>query len=135
MENASKAIMIAGAVLITMLVVSLIVIFLGNASSITSTFAEEITGAKVENHNNKYLKYEGRVRGIEVINAATSVLEELKMKDPLDISMKYYNIVLDKSNKKNYDSIINNVDKYKVYTVSLKYDKNSGLINRIVVGD
>lgn len=65
MENASKALIIAGAILLAILLISLGIMIFGQASDTVTN--NQLDGQEVTAYNNRFLKYEGNSRkGSEV---------------------------------------------------------------------
>ncbi len=63
MENASKALIIAGAILLAILIIALGVYIYQQASSNTGT--EDLTSTAVQAHNDPFARYEGTISGTE----------------------------------------------------------------------
>ena len=64
MENASKALIIAGAILLSILLISLGIMIFNTAQDTTKNSG--MTQAQVAAFNNKFSKYEGTIKGSEV---------------------------------------------------------------------
>ncbi|MBD8923288.1 hypothetical protein EGR52_07730 [bacterium] len=64
MENASKALIIAGAILLSILLISLGIMIFNTAQDTTKNSG--MTQAQVAAFNNKFSKYEGKIKGSEV---------------------------------------------------------------------
>ena len=64
MENASKALIIAGAILLSILLISLGIMIFNTAQDTTKNSG--MTQAQVSAFNNKCSKYEGKIKGSEV---------------------------------------------------------------------
>ena len=72
MENASKALIIAGAILLSILLISLgIMIFTQAQDTVTNS---GMSDAEVEAFNNNYTKYEGKQKGTMVKSLINAVL-------------------------------------------------------------
>lgn len=64
MENASKALIIAGAILLAILLIALGVYVFQQASANTGT--EQLSSTEVQSHNDPFSRYEGKCTGTEV---------------------------------------------------------------------
>ena len=129
MENASKAILIAGSVIIVLLIISLAVYFYNQSVELVDVFDNKITTTEIKNHNNTFLMYDGELRGIDVINACVKVEEyNTTARLPVNVIVKINGT--DVSIMNNYYYIINNVKRTVVYTASLGYN-DQGVINLI----
>ena len=72
MENASKALIIAGAILISILIITLGIIIYRQAAGIVNTDA--MSAVEIESFNTKFTQYEGEQRGSTVRAIYSSVL-------------------------------------------------------------
>ena len=63
MENASKALIIAGAILLAILIIALGVYIFNQAKSTTNV--DELTIQQVQAHNNTFFNYEGSINGTQ----------------------------------------------------------------------
>ena len=121
MENASKALLIAGAVLLAILFISLVIyLVISGGDFLISSTSNDSTEIKM--FNSKFTKYEGNeIPGIDVkqllkdINAVNS-----NTSDHID---------LDSSGKTKSNEIYNN----KKYKVSLSYSDETGKVNKIKI--
>jgi hypothetical protein len=64
MENASKALIIAGAILLSILIIGLGMTVYNNASSATGS--ANLDAQEISAHNSQFLAYEGRQKGTQV---------------------------------------------------------------------
>ncbi len=128
MENASKALIIAGAILLAILLISLgIMIFNQAQDTVTNSGMKE---AEVTAFNGKFLKYEGKQKGTMVKSLVQEVLANNAGENNAERQVTITSTVVVKSSSgdKNYktDAVKNNT----TYTISLDYDRN-GLVNNI----
>ena len=72
MENASKALIIAGAILLAILIIALGVYILNQAKSTTNV--DELTNQQVQAHNNTFFNYEGSINGTQ----AKALIDEIR---------------------------------------------------------
>lgn len=72
MENASKALIIAGAILLSILLISLGIMIFNTAQDTTKNIG--MTQAQVSAFNNKFSKYEGTIKGSEVRSLIQEVI-------------------------------------------------------------
>ena len=132
MENATKALLIAAAVLVAILIISLGLAVYNKASSATDS--ADLSATEIQAQNEKFLKYEGKNRRGSEVNALleTVLNSNLTAKtDGAKISVgKTENGVdyLDKSK-----STYTKVDTSKLYTIKCIRDTNGGNITSIVV--
>lgn len=66
MENASKALIIAGAILISILLISIGIILVNSGRNITDTGAAQMTSQEIQTFNAQFTPYEGTRRGSEI---------------------------------------------------------------------
>ena len=72
MENSSKALIIAGAILLSILLISLGIMIFNTAQDTTKNSG--MTQAQVSAFNNKFSKYEGTIKGSEVRSLIQEVI-------------------------------------------------------------
>ena len=72
MENASKALIIAGAILLAILLISLGIMIFQQAQDTVSSSG--MSKAEVQTFNNTYTKYEGKQRGVMIKSLIQEVL-------------------------------------------------------------
>lgn len=91
MENASKALLIAGGILIAIILISLLVRTYGNIGNFQRQKMTEEEIAKIEEYNKEYTKYLGKyVYGTEVITAINRALNEKQTNNnDIKISIKF----------------------------------------------
>ena len=74
MENASKALIIAGAILISILLISIGIMLINSGREVTDTGTASMGGYKIEAFNSKFTMYEGESRkGSEIKNIISAV--------------------------------------------------------------
>lgn len=128
MENASKALIIAGAILLAILLISLgIMIFNQAQDTVTNS---GMTEAELTSFNNKFVKYEGKQKGTMV----KSMIQEVKSNNAN--SSDSHNIVVkvkaDENGPLTETTDTKDIDTKHTYTVSMVYD-SSNRINEIDV--
>ncbi len=64
MENASKALIIAGAILLSILIIALGMNIYNSASSATGN--ADMSAQEIDSHNQTFTAYEGRIKGTQV---------------------------------------------------------------------
>ena len=71
MENASKALIIAGAILLSILIIALGMTVYNSSSSVTEGM--DMTSQEIGAHNSKFLTYQGKQKGSQVIRLLTDI--------------------------------------------------------------
>lgn len=149
MENASKALIIAGAILLAIAIIGVGMAVFSNVSE-TITGAGDMSQTEIDAYNQVFLSYEGNQRGSIVktlcnkINSHNLDAED----DSQKIKLTFGAGISDPSNcpppeegdKTTTTAEINkikneSVKSGKTYTVSLGYDKNSGLVTTVDISD
>ena len=126
MENATKALLIAAAVLIAILIISLgLVVYNTSAETVKSA---NLSQQEVQSANEKFARYNGEnKRGSEVnanIDAAAANETGRQVSVTLDNSE-----ILSKTAK----SITKQADTSKLYKIEVQYNGAGGLVDKIVV--
>ena len=119
MENASKALIIAGAILLSILLISLgIMIFNQAQDTVTNS---GMTEAELTSFNNKFLKYEGKQKGSMV----KSMIQDVKSSNENASDSHTITVTLKQENKS--DKTLNSTSDIEVkhtYTVKMIYTDN-----------
>ncbi len=131
MENASKALIIAGAILLAILIISLGMMVLSNATGLLKNGGMDKAG--VQAFNETFLKYEGNKKGSEIRSLVAEVMsnnnsDEASEETQVSISEM---VILDKEagSTPTYNANFKNT---KTYKVSVEYN-NKGRVSNIKV--
>ena len=122
MENASKALIIAGAILLAILIISLGILIYNQASGVvTNNSMDEVS---IQTFNNKFLQYAGEQKGSSV-RALLSQINASNATDgnPATITPEWQDGVTEAT-----------IETGKTYYVTIELDSSSGLVNRIAIG-
>ena len=130
MENASKALIIAGAILISILLISLGILIYNQAqSAVQDGGMDEM---QLASFNGKFLQYEGKKRGAQVNSLLQAVIannsNELNEDRKIEVDTSSSGIDLNASQP---TQITTSAKANSNYTVSLGYD--NGRINKITI--
>ncbi len=74
MENASKALIIAGAILISILLISIGIILINSGKDVTSTGTAGMNSQKIQTFNSQFTAYEGDRKGSEITSLVNTVM-------------------------------------------------------------
>ena len=132
MENASKALIIAGAILLAILIISLGIMIYNQASGVVNNNA--MSEVDISTFNNKFTQYEGtNVRGAQV----KALLQQIATNNVTyqDDTTRQVNVTFDGADKAKITnaSTAGTVNTGKTYTVSSTTDPNTGLINKVTI--
>lgn len=137
MENASKALIIAGAILLAILLISLGIMIFNQAQDTVNNSG--MSKAEISSFNNQFTKYEGIQKGsnvkslIQEVN--TSNVSDVQEGNDRSIEMTGDGITAStadgKTSAKTYAT--SGIASSAQYTVSLEYDSNSGYVNKISI--
>ncbi|MBO4293714.1 MAG: hypothetical protein J5881_04950 [Clostridia bacterium] len=141
MENASKALIIAGAILISILIISFGVIILGQGSEVINN--ADMSEAEVTSFNGKFEAYEGKKVNGSNVKQMIKVVYQNNIQNSNDagkqIAVKYYEGTTAKpdlvtikgtSDPTKNDSLISSS---VAYDVKCGYNSKTGLVNSITV--
>lgn len=123
MENASKALIIAGAILLAILLISLGIMVFTQAQDTVSNSG--MSQAEISAFNNKFLKYEGKQKG----SVVKSMINEVLSSNADDSNSTRKVKVNGCGNSASVTPSTFGVETSKQYTVKLKY--SSGLVSQI----
>ncbi len=130
MENASKALIIAGAILLAILLISLGIYIFNQAQSVTN--GAGMSKSDIAAFNSTFLKYEGERKGSEVRNLIQEVnVNNNNKEDNATITIEHEKVTIATLTTDTYrSSAISNTQTYKVEITG--YDTN-GRINKIKI--
>lgn len=134
MENASKALIIAGAILLSILLISLGIFIFSQAQDTLESV--HMDGQEIQAFNNKFTPYEGeRVRGSQVNALAQAVLSNNQSaKNNGETETK--GITMNGKVNINSDGTSTSFTRLPAGTFySVKFTYKNSLVNEIVVGD
>lgn len=149
MENATKGLMIAGAILIAIVLIGIGVFLVSQAQSIVDQGGQQFTEMEKTTFNSPIEQYEGKRNGSE-IKALLTKLNTINMQLTTDETYEEKGIginIEDGNNELEIDSkteYTNDVSKTvtaarakintgKTYTVVLEYDGFTGLISNVII--
>ena len=134
MENATKALLIAAAVLIAILIISLgLVVYNTSAETVNSA---NLSQQEVQSANEKFERYNGEnKRGSEVNAMLQTVLNANIDAAAAKETGRQVSVTLDNSEilSKTAKSITKQADTSKLYKIEVQYNGNGGLVDKIVV--
>ncbi len=120
MDNASKALIMAGAILLAVAIVGLGVYLFSLSQGLIDTAESSLSGLSVTLQNNELVKYEGQRRGSEIRQLINSV-NYLKNDWPEDLTLD------------GDTTTTANVKSGKLYDVTVTTDGTSGYVNKVTI--
>ncbi|NLC88057.1 MAG: hypothetical protein GX682_04710 [Clostridiaceae bacterium] len=136
MENASKALIIAGSILISIVIITLGVMIVGNVTD-TIQKNSNLSEQEISTYNQPFEAYLGTKSGTQV----RSLCDKVRNHNNASIDDVTRQIVLQEGDASNVtaatetavtasavNTIKQNIKQGKTYTISLGYDANSGLV-------
>ena len=146
MENATKALLIAAAVLVAILIISLGLAVYNKASNATDS--ADLSATEIQAQNEKFLKYEGKNRRGSEVNALLETVKNSNLtanSEGAKVKVEYTGKSLADDPKETNETLIimgptcttehSKVDKNKQYKVVFTRDSSSGIINLIQISD
>lgn len=148
MENATKALLIAAAILVAILIISLgLVVYNMAAETVQGV---DLSDTEIQAHNDKYLRYEGETQRGSQVNAMLQTVMSNNLNEPDEgkkVAVYWGSVAEDGTVTQETvtgwtDSTIlasdaktspKKVDTGKSYTVKVVYDETSSLITEIYV--
>ena len=139
MENATKALLIAAAVLVAILIISLGLVVYNMASETIDSV--NFSGQEITAFNEKFTQYEGtNVRGTEVNAMLKTVLNSNMQSmseglNPTINTAKFVTVTMNGSSlEANATSLAGlEANPAQLYTVVVNFDSNTGFVNNITV--
>ena len=146
MENASKALIIAGAILLSIAIIG-VGMFVYNSVSETITGAADMSQDEINTYNQTFANYEGVKNGSQVKQLCDQIRTHNNgtQDDPSLLITLVEGTAVDAEGPSaigatgtttaEINTIRNKILSGRQYTVSLGYDSNSGLITQIDISD
>lgn len=127
MENASKALIIAGAILISIILISIGIMVVRSGDELIGGAGQQLDAQQIEMFNSQFTSYTGAQKGSSVRSLMGQVISSNASHD------EEQQIAVEGPNGETTpDDIRNNLKATTTYTVKLESAK-SGLINKITV--
>lgn len=118
-SNISRVILITGAVVIVLLILSISIYYVQKSEIFINLFSNSIDEIELKDHNNRYVIYEGTVVGTEIINLANRIVLNNKSDNILGMSMSLVDgntiIEITPSDSSQLGNLINSVIKTRAY--------------------
>ena len=138
MENASKALIIAGAILLAILIISLGILIYNQASSVVNDNA--MSQVELQNFNQQFTQYEGpSVRGSTVRALYQAVLANNVGQDSEDRQVEIQgDATLQRADTQLPNNLNEAIETGSSYSVTCQYGQeagNRGLVTTIVIDD
>ena len=128
MDNASKALIMAGAILLAVAIVGLGVYLFSLSQGLIDTAESSLGGLSTELQNNELLKYEGTIKGTQVRKLIDRALY-LKNNDwPISLTIKLNGSEITSR------PATSSIQSSKNYPVSMTVDTSSGYVSGINIG-
>lgn len=140
MENASKALIIAGAILLAILIISLGIMIYNQASGVVNNNA--MSEVEISSFNQKFTQFEGtNVKGSQVNSLLTQIVqnnvanqEDKSKQVKIEVSSKNW-----QGNAPEKDSVpVNSTTKAqsgKTYKVTCELNSKTGLVTKVIIAD
>ena len=132
MENATKALLIAAAVLVAILIISLgLVVYNSSAETVNQA---NMSQQEVQSANEKFTRYNGQnKRGSEVNAMLNTVLSSNSDARAAGEDNKLVTVEGDVELANNATSIVNQANTASLYTITVNYGGPGGLVDTITV--
>ena len=133
MENATKALLIAAAVLVAILIISLGLVVYNRASETVSSV--DMSGQEIQAFNEKFLKYQGdKKRGTEV-NALLKTVVNNNLTESTNGNNGKIVSVTGSATVTTTTNVVPTVDSSKLYKVTVTQGGQGGLVNKIDISN
>ena len=130
MENASKALIIAGAILLSILIISLGIMIFNSAKEAANT--DQLQGVEISSFNEQFTQYEGeKVRGAQINSLISTIRNNNVTNEDRQVKLVFPDAGVDKAIGAS-DSVTK-ASTGKVYKVSCAMDPDTGLVNTVTI--
>ena len=133
MENATKALLIAAAILVAILIISLGLVVYNIAAETVQNV--DISATEIQAHNDQYKRYEGTAKRGSQVNAMldTVLTNNLKETNAGKKVTVYWGGTTSTYLSSNATASAKKVDTGKTYDVTAVYDEKSGLVTGMII--
>lgn len=132
MENASKALIIAGAILISIMIIGIGIVVIQATQGVQDDTEKAIDQQALDTFNNKYTSYVGNnKRGSDVRTLITTIISNNATYEDYQIKFTFNGTSYE---GQDMSAVLNTVGSTKRYNISVNMDK-SGRVNEMVVND
>ena len=108
MENASKALIIAGAILISILLITVGIILVNSGRDVTEQGKTSMQSQKIQIFNSQFTPYEGKIKGAQVIELINLTIANNAADSDKMVAVRGYNITRsDIAVSKTYNVVFN----------------------------
>lgn len=140
MENASKALLIAGGVLVAILLLSLFSYMFTRMSDNTSNIVKTMEKSQIREFNQQFFNYEGReditIQDIvTMVNIANDSYKTAKF--PVKIEIRYRDVDLTSSEHifNDYIDSVKENKKYKIKNGDIIVDTTTSVVKKVIISD
>ncbi len=110
MENASKALIIAGAILISILLISVGIILINSGRDVTETGTAGMNSQKIQTFNSQFTAYEGTKKGSELRSLYNTKNASNATDSEHQVNITGINSAADLNSTKNYEVTLSYAD-------------------------
>ena len=125
MENASKALLIAGAVLIVILLIAMGMKIFRSQDDRADQVETNVQTTEILTFNNKFYKYAGKQKGTQVKALINDVIAHNATEEVRKVSVK------GNTDLSNITNLLNSIDSMKEYTVTVFTNPSTGYVNNV----
>ena len=132
MDNASKALIMAGAILIAVAIVGIGIYIFSAANGMTDDALNQIDALTVTSINSQLQQYEGEIRGREV-KALLNTARSINKQNALPNSQQIKAVLPGSSNVADIPDDTSSIKDNSIYKVTFSYGGAGGYINQITI--
>ena len=136
MENASKALLIAGGMLLFILVASFATLLFRRMGSQTSEFYKDMSDTEIFEFNQQFFNYERSNLRIQDVVSVINLAKDANDREivPVTLEVKYLGSSLDLKSVDTKKMLIDNIEDYETrYTCKVDYATNSNYVGIITI--
>jgi len=135
MENASKALIIAGAILISILIIAIGMYIYNSSQGAITGAAQDISATEIQAFNRMWEMYDGTQTGTNVKDLISKLIANAKANSEVPDRLPTLHFSGDAKTISELNAKKNSVVSRKNYTVTTEASETTGLIDSITVTD
>lgn len=138
MENASKALLIAGGMLLLILVMSLAAYIFKQLGSQTSTFYRDMSDTEIFEYNQQFFNFEGKELRIQDVITIINLAKDSNKRELVPTTIQVYfpgpDDLIDLNTFDTRMELANSINDYKkTYKCEVEYAEKSNYVGKIII--
>ena len=137
MENATKALLFAGGVLVVIILIALGIQMVNSTKPTTDQIQSTLSAQEIQTYNAQFIQYEGIQKGSKVKDLIRQIqlnnYKNMDVGNTIEIYCLGVFIDFDDSSEQYYQNGINRINITKSYSVSMRINEKTGYVAEVYI--